>query len=238
MLRRAFLVASAFALVGSAGCGHFVDGSGVSATETRDVGEVTEVALTGGGTLIIVPGDTNRVIVTADDNVLPLVVTKTEGNKLTLTTKNGYAISEKVPITYTLFVKKLEKLSVTGSGTASGEGLMGESLELSVTGSGDVTMKGLDQNAVSVRVTGSGNVALSGNANKLTAKVTGSGKVEANELKAGTADVTVSGSGDLNVWATDDLKVRVSGSGDVRYKGRPKIDEKVSGSGSVKPMME
>jgi hypothetical protein len=236
MLRRTLLFASAFALIASAGCGRFVDGSGVAATETRPLGDVTEVSLSGTGTVIIVPGEVNRVIVSADDNVLPLLETKTEGNKLTLSTKSGYAINEKTPITYTVFIKKLEKVSLSGSGNISGEGLMGESLEMKVSGSGDIAMKGLDHNTLDVKVSGSGNVTLGGNANKLTTKVSGSGKLEAQELHVSHADISVSGSGDMKVWATDELKVRVSGSGDVRYKGRPKIDEKVSGSGSVKPL--
>ena len=115
----------AFAITDAA-TGIVLGSIGVRWNETRDVGDITEVALSGSGTVIIVPGEANRVIVTADDNVVPLIESKTEGNKLTLSTKSGYAINEKIPITYTVFVKKLEKVSLSGSGNISGEGLAGE----------------------------------------------------------------------------------------------------------------
>ena len=53
-----------------------IDGSGVPATEPRDVGDVTEVVLSGVGDLTIVPGDFPTLSVTADDNVLPAVQEK------------------------------------------------------------------------------------------------------------------------------------------------------------------
>ena len=242
MLRRVVrlsLFAGALAVGAVIGCnvlGPATDGSGTPATESRDVGDVTEVALVGVGDLVVVPGERTKLVVTADDNLLPLLETKSEGGKLTLGVKSGHNVNPKTPITFTLVVDRLERLSITGSGNAAGEGLTGEKLELKVSGSGNVSMTGLDYKEVSATISGSGEMTLGGTAERLTSTISGSGDVNAKELKAATGDVTVSGSGDVTLWATGELKARVSGSGDVRYKGSPRVDQKVSGSGTVKAM--
>src|SRR5262249_31948418 len=84
-----------------------VEGSGTSATEDRKIGDVTEVELSGIGNLVINQGEVPSLSVTADDNILPHLVTETHGNKLTLHTESGFNLRPKTPITYTLTVPKL-----------------------------------------------------------------------------------------------------------------------------------
>jgi hypothetical protein len=239
MFRRVFrlaLLTSAFVVGGVVGCGLLgqrVEGSGNAATEPREVGEVTEVTLSGIGDLVVVPGEKTRLVVTADDNIVPLLETTSRDGKLTLRVKSGFSVDPKTPITFTLFVPRLDKLTVSGAGNAAGEDLTGESLELRISGAGNVTMKGLEYHEVTASVSGAGNVTLAGTARKLNAKVSGAGNIEATELQTTTADVQISGAGDVKLWATGELKAKVSGAGDVRYKGSPSVEQRVSGSGSV-----
>lgn len=213
-----------------------VPGSGVEATEVRAVGPVTEVELSGAGELVVTPADRPGLTVTADDNLLEHLETVASGSRLTLRTRSDVRISPTTPIVYRLAVPRLDKLTVTGSGTARADRLAGEGLDVRVSGSGGVTLGGLDVRWVKLTLSGSGAAELSGATGSLVAKVSGSGEVKAGGLKVGTAEVTVSGSGGASVWATDWLKARVSGSGDVRYKGSATVDKKVSGSGTVRPM--
>lgn len=232
---RLSLLASAFAIGGIIGCNLIgTDGSGTSATEEREVGEIAEVTLAGIGDLVVVPGETTRLVVTADDNILPLLEAKVSDGKLTLGVKSGHSVNPKTPIVFTLFVNNLEKLTVSGSGNVAGEGLSGETLEVRVSGAGDVSMKGLNYREVGATVSGAGDITLGGTAEKFTARISGAGDIKAKELKATSGDVTVSGAGDANVWTIGELKARVSGAGDVRYKGSPKVDQKVSGAGSIR----
>src|SRR5437899_1250632 len=72
-----------------------VNGSGVPATQDRAVGAVTEVTRSGTGNLVITPADTPVLLVTADDNILPLIETETNGHTLHIGTKSGYSIHPK-----------------------------------------------------------------------------------------------------------------------------------------------
>jgi hypothetical protein len=241
MFRRVFrlaLLGSAFALGGMVGCGllgQTVEGSGKAASEERAVGEVTEVTLSGVGDLLVVPGEATRLMVEGDDNIVPLLETESKGGKLELRVKSGFSVRPKTRISYTLFVPKLERLTVSGAGNAAIEALTADALTVKVSGAGDVKARGLECKELTLTVSGAGDVTLAGSANKLSARVSGSGDVKAGDFKVGTADMQISGSGDATVWATDELKARVSGAGDVKYKGSPRVDKKVSGAGSVKP---
>jgi hypothetical protein len=213
-----------------------VEGSGTSATEDRKVGDVTEVELSGIGNLVINQGEMPSLSVTADDNILPHIVTETHGNKLTLYTESGFNLHPKTPITYTLTVPKLAKVGISGAGNVKTEKFVGDALTVKLSGAGNAILNGVDCRTLTLGLSGAGNATMSGTVEAVTAKVSGAGEINAAALKVRTADIQVSGSGDASVWATEHLKVRVSGAGSIKYKGSPQVDQKISGSGSVKPI--
>ena len=241
MRRLLRLGAYAIAIVvgGFIGCGLMGDpvvGSGTAKSEMRMVGEVTEVVLAGVGDLEVIQAEKPSLTVSADDNILSFLESQTSGGKLTLQVKSGTILSPKSPIKFTLAIKSLTKLTVSGSGNASVNGVPGEDVELNVSGAGNITFKALDVRGLTLTLSGAGNATLAGNAQTLTAKVSGAGDIHATDLRTKSAEVTISGAGNVTLWATDALKARVSGAGDIRYKGSPTVDQKVSGAGSIKSL--
>lgn len=213
-----------------------VDGSGVPATEDRNVGSIRDVELSGVGELTITQGDVPALSVTADDNILPLLETETSGRKLTLRTKSDYSLRTKTKIAYALTVPNLEQLTVSGAGNARAEKLTGDRLAVRLSGAGTVTLREDSHKSLTLTLSGAGHATLGGTAESVTLKVSGAGDIDAASLQAKAADVQVSGAGTVRLWATDELKARVSGAGGVRYKGSPKVEPRVSGAGSVKPL--
>ena len=221
------------------GCsGQVVEGSGVPASEERPVGDISEVNLSGTGNLVVTPSDTPGLIITADENLLDYIEAKVSGKTLKLRTKSGYSLRSTTPIKYTLLVKRLEKVSVSGAGDATVEGWSGNTLTASVSGAGNMTLRGVVCNALTVRLSGAGSMTASGTARLFKAKVSGAGDIDATKLETADADVQISGAGDISLWATDKLKARVSGAGDVKYRGSPSIDKKASGAGSISALAE
>ncbi len=213
-----------------------VDGSGTPATEEREVGDVTEVSLSGVGDLTIVPGEATSLSVTADDNVLPAIETETVNGKLTLRTKSRTTLRTKTKIAYTLTVPKLEAITVSGAGNVKVAKMDADALTVKLSGAGNAHLSNLTCKALTVNVSGAGTANLAGTTDKLTLRLSGAGGIEAAALKANSADVNISGAGKATVWAADDLKARVSGAGDIKYKGQPKVDQSVSGAGSVRAL--
>jgi hypothetical protein len=242
MIRRLFrygLFASALTVGGLLACNVFpevVTGSGVPGTEDRAVGAVNEVYLSGVGNLTIEQGDTPALSVTADDNLLPYLETETRGHKLTIRTKSGFEVRSKTPIEYTLAIPNLEKLHLSGAGSAKAEKITGGKLEVHISGAGHATLREVTFQSLSLTLSGAGGATLGGSADKSTLKISGAGDIDASDLKAKAAEVRVSGAGTAKVWALDSLNARVSGAGDIKYRGSPKIEQKVSGAGSVKPI--
>ena len=215
-----------------------VTGSGIPGTEDRAIGAVDEVSLAGTGNLTIVQGNMPALTVTADDNLLALIETETSGRLLRIRPKSGYSLNPKTPLTYTLTIPQLEKVTLSGSGTVHAARFTGEKLSLQLSGSGNVFARDMEYGELSLSLSGSATAKLSGVAQEAKIRVSGSGDVDARELRSAVSEVRVSGSADVRVWATTTLNARVSGSADIRYRGEPKIEKRISGSGSVKQIKE
>jgi hypothetical protein len=231
------------ALVGGGLIAHAVireplTGSGKPATENRSIGNVSELVISGGGKVDIVRGDMPNVRVTADDNILPQVETRYRNGKLTLCTKTGSNIQPVTPITYTVTLPGLEKLTVSGAGNVSTTGLTGDVMTVKLSGAGTAVLNNISCRTLNLTLSGAGHAKMSGSVERLETHLSGAGEIEARDLKTKQADTHISGAGTASVWATEDLKAHISGAGTIYYKGTPRIEQRVSGAGSVKPRAE
>ena len=191
-----------------------VAGSGKIVTEPRTVSGFSAVSLSGSGHLMIEETGTESLTVTTDDNLLPYIKTDVRGNTLELGMKDPMTnVNPTNDIIFKLSVKKLDELSVSGSGKAD--------------------LKGLTQDRLQVRISGSGDVTAQGAADDLDLRISGSGGYRGDALKSRQATVGVSGSGSALVSASETVDANVSGSGSVQYVGDPRVTQHVSGSGSV-----
>ena len=213
-----------------------IDGSGVSATETRDIDDVNEVVLTGVGDFTVVPGAVPSLSITADDNVLPALETECVNGKLTLRTRSRTSICPKTKITYTLTAPRLDAITISGAGNVKSSRLESDALTVKLSGAGNIHLNNVTCKSLNLTVSGAGTAHLAGAADRLTVRLSGAGKVEAAGLKASSADVQISGAGNATIWAADDLTARISGAGGIKYKGHPKVEQKVSGAGRIRPL--
>lgn len=214
-----------------------VTGSGTPATEQRECGNVTEVVFSGAGDLVLESGDTPCLSVTGDDNVLPLIVTETDGKKLTLRPKSRTTITTKTPITYTLTLPKLESITHSGTGSVRTQRFDADKLTVKLSGASNAKLENLACKSLTLNLSGAGNAHLSGITDTLKLNISGAGGIDARKLKAASADVRISGAGNAAIWAETELKARVSGAGGIKYKGHPaQISQRVSGAGNIRPL--
>jgi hypothetical protein len=214
--------------------GESVNGSGKSKTEERSIGDVTEVATSGGGTIELTRGDKPSIRVSADDNIVPLLEIKNNNGKLTFETKFGYEINPVTPITYVVTIPQLNKLTVSETGNVKAASLKGDALTIKLSGAGNTSLQDIAYKSLSLTLEGAAHATLTGAAEKATFRLSGAGKIDAEDLKSARNDTAVSGNGKATVWATDELKVNISGTGKVDYKGKPRIEQSVSGKGRFK----
>lgn len=198
----------------AAGCA-VTRGSGVVATDRRELSGFDRIKVSGSATVDVTIGSEWSVVVEADDNILPLIVTVVTGGTLDIGTKSGTSFLTSSQIRVFITMPALQAVDISGSG------------QLSAPGVGD-------SQRLTVDVSGSGQVSISGVADEVDVTVSGSGEFDGRQFETARATVSISGSGEVVVWATERLDAEVSGSGSVRYVGNPgQLSTDVSGSGSI-----
>ncbi len=210
---RRLLVYSAFLLMLSLAVGACASerGSGIMATESREVSGFDQVDLSGSGRVLIAVTGTESLTIEAEDNILPFLTTEVRNGRLELGAKQS--ISPTREIVYTITVVSLEAVAVSGSGS--------------------VTATGVDADGFDVEISGSGTVIPGGVSESLDVSISGSGGFEGEGLVSATGTVSVSGTGNAVVNVTEDLDVRLTSSGNVEYLGDPGVSVSRSGSGDI-----
>ncbi len=215
--------------------GNTVLGSGKVVRETRPVSGFTSIALTCAGDAQITQGDTDSLVIEAEDNILPLLVSEVQGSQLVLKTQPFSSYSTTRGVHFIITVKDLNAIHSSASGNIDASEIKASTFNMELNGSGDVTLAGLQASSLTVRLTGSGDADVrGGRADQLTANLHGSGSFTAPNLESQTAQVTVTGSGSAHVWATTTLSATLNGSGDLEYYGSPSVNQNVTGSGRVR----
>lgn len=230
-----------FALVFLAsGCGISVDwdgpavaGSGVSTTETRPVAAFDRIDLSGDFDVVVDVGRTRSVVITGEDNLVPLVRTEVRNGTLHIEREQDFRTHQDIRIE--ISVERLRGLHSGGSSDVDVRNVRSTAFDISVSGSSELSASG-DFGDLDASIGGSGEIRMEGTADEIEASVSGSGEMDLLDLAARTARIGVSGSGAATVNVSERLDANVSGSGDVRYAGRPAVRGDVSGSGAVEPL--
>lgn len=217
-------------------CMNCIDGTGDAIEESRALTEFDVLVVKGSMDCVIHQGNgQNKVIVTAQENLLPLINTEVDGSKLVIETEECFNTTEKLRVD--VFCGELVRINHTGSGDLEGNGTVNfEDLKITSTGSGDLTLK-LSGDELEISQTGSGDLELSGQAKFLELSMDGSGEIDAGELRVNEAEVEANGSGDLTIHVNESLELDANGSGDVNLKGKPKTQQtSMNGSGTLNHM--
>ncbi len=201
---------------------------------TRNVSDYDGVGVGGSFDVKLVSGKEGKIVINAEENLIPYIITEVRNNYLKIKWKKGLSINSHRRILVTVPVKDISKVSLAGSGDIFTDNsvINAEKLRVSLAGSGDIKLEVKTTN-ISASIAGSGDINLNGLTDDFKASIAGSGDIYAFDLKAKTSNLRISGSGGIRTSVSDMLKVAIAGSGDVYYKGNPKEDVKISGSGSL-----
>ena len=211
-----------------------ITGTGNVTKEDRAISEVTSVNLAWLGDLTILLGDKESLVVEAEANLLPQIITKVENGVLTIGTLPNVSIIPLLPVRYTLTVKSLQGIKVSSSGNITGPALQGIDMKLAISSSGNITLKGLTAETLEVDISSNGNLGIGqGQVDSQTIAIQSSGNYAAPDLKSRVADCKISSSGNATIWVTEQLTANITSSGNVNYYGNPSTKVETSSSGGV-----
>jgi putative autotransporter adhesin-like protein len=239
--RRLFVAAACGPLLGPApagATGSAVVGSGVAATQRRDIAGFGAVALGSPFSLVLRQGARESVEIVADDNLLALIETRISGGRertLTIQVRRDTRIAPHTPVVVTVDFVRLESLALGSSGTITGRGLHLGKLTAAIGGSGEIFLPALEvATTLDVSIGGSGRLFADGRTRSLSVSVAGSGRCDLDGLVAGDVSIAVVGSGTARVHARTSLSATIAGSGDVLYRGDVTPSATIVGNGRLR----
>lgn len=208
--------------------------SGMPTTETREVSGFNAVAVSSFGELDIRQGDKESLTIEAPSDYLRYLETSVTNNTLNISTRRGFIGAPVRRVVYTLTVKNLERIQLSGAGSIKIlGGLKSTDFNLNLSGAGGIEIDSLDANSLTVNFTSAGAIVVAGKVDKQSVTMSGVGSYEAGDLESNSASVVLTGAGSAVVWAKNTLDVTVSGVGSVGYFGSPQVNQNISGLGSV-----
>jgi hypothetical protein len=212
----------------------------LSDTETRKLGNFSEVSVSNGIKLYLIPGNENKAVIEVEDMELEDVVTDIQGDRLVIKVSNrkkwGWNWKSK-RIEVTLTYKNIEEIAASsGSNVSSDQPLEADELEFDTSSGASISLE-IKGKKVSAESSSGSSIRLAGSTRTLDVEVSSGASIKAEDLEADEVDAEGSSGGSIRVWAKSELDADVSSGASVRYKGNPsKISKDKSSGGSVSPL--
>jgi hypothetical protein len=250
------LLSSIFALLtlhGSAQSFSTVKGSGMPVDKNINVAAFNSIDVSGGFDVVLVQGSTEKLILTAQENLFGHIkVEVVQGNLKIFTDRN---IMPTKPMKVRVTFKSIDHLEVSGGGDVtcetpiavpdlgidiSGGGDLRTAvktgvLDCSISGGGDADING-SMNNFKLHITGGGDIQSEISARVIQCEISGGGDItlKGNE-KSSETSLTISGGGDMDVDInTEKLTSSVSGGGNATFRGQTThLDISINGGGDV-----
>ncbi len=209
-----------------------VTGNGKVAEQSRTVSSFDEIKVSRGLNVYINQGESPKVVVTADENLLNLIETKVKNGVLEITASQNIrqAKSKKIFVT----VSKISKIGATSGSNVYSETIL-ESKNLELTGSAGSNIK-LMLRAENLKVSASAgsNFKLEGTTAYLNAKASAGSNIKAEELTSNKSELKTSSGANIWITAKESFSGKASSGGNIFYYGNPSsLDVEKSSGGNI-----
>ena len=214
-----------------------VRGSGVIASEEREIANVTGVTLATMGDLTIELGEDEALRIEAEDNLLPYIHSEVKDGMLTIEVRKLGSFQPTKPIRYFLTVKELETINNSSLGSIHAPQLRAKNFFVQISSTGNVSLEGLDAEALDVALDSNGALDIGGGKVE-TQEITidGSGGYQAGDLRSRAARVEINSLGEVTIWVMDLLDAHLTSNGSLSYYGDPKVTSEVTSLGKLIPL--
>lgn len=234
-MKKLVLIAIAAALILTSSCTiHEYYGSGNMVTEERYPRLFDGVHVDGAMEVHLIQDNRSRVVIEADELLLPSVLSSVSNGVLYLTMESSYRYAGN-SVKIWIYAPDVYEIRLDGSGEIITDNRHNFKNYLYVTnnGSGYIELRGTAR-TTDVTINGSGDIRLVGSGTYISVEHNASGYLRAFDFNVDEAIVSTYGSGDcqLNVW--NYLSTKIGGSGNVIYEGSPRVEVIRNGSGVVR----
>ncbi|MEM0517083.1 head GIN domain-containing protein [Aequorivita flava] len=212
------------------------NGNGNVVTEERQVtADFTEVRGSAGLEVYLTQGSENKIVVEADENLLPLIETEINDGKLHVKTSEniGRSKSKKIHVTYTE-LNNIEASS--GAEVKANSVVKSQNLTLRSSSGASLNAEVFTQNLM-VKTSSGSDLEVSGKATSLNADASSGSELNAKKLLVVNCIAEASSGAEVTVNVQEKLETSASSGGEINYFGNPiSVNSNKSSSGSVNKM--
>jgi len=202
-------------------------------TKSEDVSGFNRISIETFGEFIIDQGEEESLTIEAPRDYLRYITTEVKNRTLIISTRRGFIGGPVRRATFTITVKDLEDISLSGAGAIKVFALETDTLDINLTGAGSIEIDELTADRLEVNLDSAGAIIIAGTVEKQDINLTGVGSYEGGDLQSEDSEIYLTGAGSAVVWAEDDLDVEITGVGSVSYFGNPDVYQDISGLGSI-----
>jgi hypothetical protein len=200
------------ASIGAAACRTEVAGSGQSTTEQRSVAPFTELSVHGAIETQVRIGQPQSVAIIGDDNVVSIIKTEVNGDRLTIGPAKSY--ESNVPLRVEIVAPELDWIGISGAST--------------------VTVTGVNAETITLRASGASTIRVGGTSGTVEAEASGASRMRLEDLSTRLADVDATGASTIEVTVSERLSGSASGASTITYSGNPDVNVSTSGASTVR----
>jgi hypothetical protein len=205
--------------------------------DDRQVSDFKGIAAGGPIDVVVKMGNTESLRFEGDADAIATLVSEVKSGVLIIRPQTSWKSWSKkyegMKITAYVTAKRINSLTMSGNGSLSVSGTLGESnLATTLSGSGNITAN-VNVSELTGVISGSGSLNINGKARSADVTISGSGRLAGKSLTVERLNTTISGSGMVNINAQQTIDAVISGSGHVIYSGNASVNKTVIGSGGV-----
>jgi hypothetical protein len=197
-----------------------ISGSGTITQENRQLSQFNSLNIQGSFDIIVYQDETSSIEIEADDNIIPFIMSTVSSETLNIKAEkdNTFFLNLSPTIRPKIIIRTTSLKNLFASGNSS------------------IVLNSIDNEELKLDLSGSSEIIVRGKSKNVTAHAAGSSKIHASALQADTVTFKVSGSGKVSIHADKTLNGKISGSGMLEYSGKPSKKEiDITGSGKLSP---
>lgn len=210
-------------------------GNGDVAKETRSVASFDIIENDGVLNVILIQADKESVVVEADRNLLPVIITKVNDNKLFISTKEGAKIEKSAKLNVYVTFRDLKELELNSVGNVRSQNqLKLNDIKIENNSVGNINLD-IDCNDLSLENNSVGNTALTGKVNNAKIEMNSVGNLKASDLIVQTLKIESNAVGNAEVNSEKEIYITQNGMGNITYSGNAVVKKlEKNGFGNVK----
>ncbi|KAA3611166.1 MAG: DUF2807 domain-containing protein [Calditrichaeota bacterium] len=209
-----------------------IHGSGNVIAEEREMPQFHSINHATVGLVKLTYGDSLKVVVTTDDNILEYIKTEVVNEELIISIESDKSLSN-FDLTFDITIPELKSLKTSSAGNIDGQNkFYVDKVDFVLTSAGNISLE-LEAEEIYSDLFSAGNLLLKGSANLHIANLYSAGNLVANSLSTDTTHITLNSAGNAHVNVSDYLNATLNSAGSLYYTGHPEIVSRLTSIGRI-----